>query len=154
MEDIKIDLTVLREYVHDELFYRECSINFIDVLTTGNIQTLHALFSNNGSDYDVNIRSTDLLDGVLNIEVIVTKFIEEDQLPPLKSLNNHDRITVFKYIKDRSVIKDPFDIESYPRDGLSLRLEHIARFEIKCEQQNHLEQAVELVDQIFEKSKI
>ena len=154
MEDVKIDLTVLREYVHDELFYRECSINFIDVLTTGNIQTLHALFSNNGSDYDVNIRSTDLLDGVLNIEVLVTKFIEEDQLPPLKSLNNHDRITVFKYIKDRSVIKDPFDIESYPRDGLTLRLEHIVRFEIKCEQQNHLEQAVELVDQIFEKSKI
>ena len=76
MEDVKIDLTVLREYVHDELFYRECSINFIDVLTTGNIQTLHALFSNNGSDYDVNIRSTDLLDGVLNIEVLVTKFIE------------------------------------------------------------------------------
>lgn len=154
MEDVKIDLTVLREYVHDELFYRECSINFIDVLTTGNIQTLHALFSNNGSDYDVNIRSTDLLDGVLNIEVLVTKFVEEDQLPPLKSLNNHDRITVFKYIKDRGVIKDPFDIESYPRDGLTLRLEHIVRFKIKCEQQNHLEQAVELVDQIFEKSKI
>lgn len=139
-----IDLTVLKEYVYGELVRLGCSIEFIGIttyetLSRGLHPLLKVIFNRGSSRYFAQIESTNIDEGNrFDTEVSVECPLNEDQLPPLKSLNTGDNITIIRL----------------PNNGLILRLRHRGKGVFICNKQDNLDVAEGLVEQIFEISKI
>ena len=157
----EIDLTILKEYVYNELIHLGCSITLIEVTK---YVTLHrgqpmmrVIFNRNKSHYFSEIESvSDDKCTQFDIDVTVERSLTEDQLPPLNSLNTGDSITIYRYPRDIKAIeiKEPFPPKSHPDDGLMLQLRHRVRDVFNCKKQDNSDMAAELVKQIFEISKL
>ena len=160
--DLDVDLTILKEYVKDELVRLGCTIIIIEVtkyetLHRGVQPMMRVTFNRNKSHYFSEIESVS--DGKctqFDIDVTVTGSITEYQLPPLNSLNTGDSITIYRYPRDIKAIeiKEPFPPRSHPDDGLMLQLRHRARDVFNCKKRDNSDMAAELVKQIFEISKL
>lgn len=158
----EIDLTILKEYVYNELIHLGCSITLIEVtkyetLHRGVQPMMRVIFDRNKSHYFTQIESvSDDKCTQFDIDVSVEGSITEDQLPPLNSLNTGDSITIYRYPRDIKAIKikDPFPPKSHPDDGLTLQLRHRVRGVFNCKKQDNSDVAAELVKQIFEISEI
>ena len=94
--DLDVDLTILKEYVNDELVRLGCTFIIIEVtkyetLHRGVQPMMRVTFNRNKSHYFSEIESVS--DGKctqFDIDVTVTGSITEYQLPPLNSLNTGD----------------------------------------------------------------
>ena len=101
----EIDLTILKEYVYNELIHLGCSITLIEVtkyetLHRGVQPMMRVIFDRNKSHYFTQIESvSDDKCTQFDIDVSVEGSITEDQLPPLNSLNTGDSITSVTTIK-------------------------------------------------------
>lgn len=158
----EIDLTILKEYVNNELVRLGCTITLIEVtkyetLSRGVQPLLRVIFNRNKSHYFSEIESTsDNECAQFDIDVTVECPLTEDQLPPLNSLNTSDNITIYRYPRDINAvkIKKPFPPKSHPDDELILRLRHRVRDVFSCKKQDNSDVAAELVKQIFELSDL
>lgn len=158
----EIDLTILKEYVNNELVRLGCTITLIEVtkyetLSRGVQPMMRVIFNRNKSHYFSQIESiSDNECTQFDIDVSVECPLTEDQLPPLNSLNTGDDITIHRCPRDIKAIKikEPFPPKSHPDDGLILRLRHRVRDVFSCKKQNNSDVAAELVKQIFEISEI
>lgn len=158
----EIDLTILKEYVYNELIHLGCSITRIEVtkyetLHRGVQPMMRVIFNRNKSHYFSEIESVS--DGKctqFDIDVTVAGSLTEYQLPPLNSLNTGDSITIYRYPRDIKAIeiKEPFPPKSHPDDGLMLQLRHRVRDVFNCKKRDNSDMAAELVKQIFEISKL
>jgi len=158
----EIDLTILKEYVYNELIHLGCSITRIEVtkyetLHRGVQPKMQVIFNRNKSHYFSEIESvSDDKCTQFDIDVTVERSLTEDQLPPLNLLNTGDSITICRYPRDIKAIqfKEPFPPKSHPDDGLVLQLRHRVRDVFNCKKQDNSDMAAELVKQIFEISKL
>ena len=158
----EIDLTILKEYVYNELIHLGCSIIHIGVtkyetLHRGVQPMMRVIFNRNKSHYFSEIESvSDDKCTQFDIDVTVEGSLTEDQLPPLNSLNTGDSITIHRSPRDINAIKikEPFPPKSHPDDELILQLRHRVRGVFNCKKQDNSDVAAELVKQIFEISFI
>jgi hypothetical protein len=159
--DLDVDLTILKEYVNDELVRLGCMITRIEVTKYETLQgvqpMMRVIFNRNKSHYFSEIESaSDDKCTQFDIDVTVERSLTEDQLPPLNLLNTGDSITICRYPRDIKAIqfKEPFPPKSHPDDELVLQLRHRVRDVFNCKKQDNSDVAAELVKQIFEISKL
>lgn len=146
-ETIETELTKVKEYLYDELKRIECKYISIITFPDGTLEyptkrdpTIQIDFTKDGNRYIARV--TKRIDGEcyyrLTVKVELTHIFNDSEMIPLSALNVQDTITVIRQTEE----------------GTEMRLNHRVYDSFTCKAPFDANVATEIIEHIFEISKL